>query len=446
MATSLESSNLGATFQPAPTPAGSARFRASRSGGRGEAFTGQWHPEYSKGVAILTLKAGHVQPVWAGHPWVYAQAVERIEGGASAGDEVEVVDARGNPLGRGLYSPGSAIPVRLYTRGAQARNIDGALLAERIQRAVTRRESLGLPSEKTDAYRVVHAEGDDLPGLLVDRFNDVLVVQIATVGIKRREGVLLDALSHHFRPRAIIDRTSPRAASHEGFEAGSGVVRGDTAITELEFAERGLVYRIPLELGQKTGFYVDQRPLRDRIEQLASGRRVLDAFSYIGAIAMAAARGGAREVEAVDKSALAIEVAAECAAQNGLGDRIRFEREDAHDTLSHAGRKGGYDLVVCDPPKLAPSRSAKKRALASMRRLAAAGCRATRPGGLLAICSCSAAIGMQELTRAVALGGRDVGLRPVVLERLFQGPDHPVPAAFPEGLYLSTLIVEVTAL
>ncbi len=394
----------------------------------------------------MTLKAGHVQPVWAGHPWVYAQAVERIEGGAAAGDEVEVVDARGNRLGRGLYSPGSAIPVRLYTRGDKARNIDGALLAERIQRAVLRREALGLPSASTDAYRVVHAEGDDLPGLVVDRFNDVLAVQIATIGVKRREGMLLDALSHHMKPRAIIDRSSARLAKHEGFEAGRGVVRGDTELTELEFAERGLVYRVPLELGQKTGFYVDQRPLRDRIEQLAAGRRVLDAFCYVGAIALAAARGGAREVEAVDTNALAIEVAAECAAQNGLSGRIRFEREDAHDTLAHAGRKGGYDLVVCDPPKLAPSRSTRKRALASMRRLSAAGCRATRIGGLLAICSCSAAIGMDELTRAVALGGRDVGLRPVILERLFQGPDHPVPAAFPEGLYLSTLIVEVTAL
>ncbi len=397
-------------------------------------------------MAIVTLKAGHVQPVWAGHPWVYAQAIERIEGGATAGDEVEVVDTRGNRLGRGLYSPGSAIPVRLYTRGRDARNIDGALLAERIQRAITLRESLGLPSGRTDAYRVVHAEGDDLPGLVVDRFNDVLAVQIATVGIKRREAMLLDALSHHFKPRAIIDRTSPKAAAQEGFEAGGGVVRGDASMSELEFAERGLVYRVPLELGQKTGFYVDQRPLRDRIEELAAGRRVLDAFSYIGAIAMAAARGGAREVEAVDSNALAIEVAAECAAQNGLGGRIRFEREDAHDTLSRAGKKGGYDLVVCDPPKLAPSRSARKRALASMRRLSAAGCRATRIGGLMAICSCSAAIGMEDLTRAVALGGRDVGLRPVILERLFQGPDHPVPAAFPEGLYLSTLIVEVTAL
>lgn len=397
------------------------------------------------GVAVVSLKPGHVQPVWAGHPWVYAQAVQRVAGGATPGDEVEVVDAQGNLLGRGLYSPGSAIAVRMYTRD-RATHIDGALFERRIAQAVLRREALGLPSPDTDAYRVVHAEGDDLPGLIVDRYADVLVVQAATIGIKRREEMILESLAAKLRPRAIIDRTSERAARAEGFEPGRGVVRGDEKVSELDFVERGLRFRIPLELGQKTGFYVDQRPLRERVEALAKGRRVLDTFTYVGAIAMAAARGGASEVHAVDASALALEVAAACARDNGLGGRIRHERADAHDVLALAGRQGGYDLVVCDPPKLAPTRAAKKRALTSMRRLAAAGARATRPGGLLVLCSCSAAIGLDELTRAAALGARDVGLRPTVLERWFQGADHPVPAAFPEGLYLSSLILEVQTL
>jgi 23S rRNA (cytosine1962-C5)-methyltransferase len=396
-------------------------------------------------VAIVTLKPGHVQPVWAGHPWVYAQAVARVAGGANPGDEVEVVDAQGNMLGRGLYSPASAIPVRLYTRDRTTR-IDVALFERRIAEAQARREALGLPSPETNAYRVVHAEGDDLPGLVVDRYADVLVVQAATIGIKRREESILAALAAALHPRAIVDRTSERAARMEGFEQRGGVVRGDATVTELCFSERGLRFRIPLELGQKTGFYLDQRPLRDRVEALARGRRVLDTFSYVGAIALAAARGGATEVHAVDASALALEVAASAAEENSLAGRVRFERADAHDVLAAAGRRGGYDLVVCDPPKLAPTRAAKKRALSSMRRLAAAGARATRPGGLLVLSSCSAAIGVEELTRSAALGGRDVGLRPIVLERWFQGADHPVPAAFPEGLYLSSLILEIQTL
>jgi len=396
-------------------------------------------------MAVVTLKAGHVQPVWAGHPWVYAQAVERIEGGATAGDEVIVRDGRGNELGRGLYSPGSAIVVRVFSRDASER-IDGALIARRIEAATERRRALHLPSPATTGFRLVHAEGDDLPGLIVDCFGNVLVMQISTVGIKRREDLVLDALETSWRPRAVVDRSSQRAAKLEGFTAGSGVVRGDRELGALDFLELGVHYRVPLALGQKTGFYFDQRPLRVRIEQLAAGRRVLDAFCYTGSLALCAARGGAEHVLAVDTSALALEAAAECAALNGLQASVAFERADAHDVLAHAGRKGGYDLVVCDPPKLAPSRSARARALDVMRRLAAAGCRATKPGGLLIVCSCSAAVGMPELTRSVALGARDVGCRAVVLERLFQGADHPVPAAFPEGLYLATLIVQVTAL
>lgn len=395
-------------------------------------------------MGVIVVKAGHVQPVWAGHPWVFAQAIERVEGGVQPGDEVDVKDSRGNTLGRGLYSPGSAIPVRIYTRDP-ARRIDAQFLNERIQRAIERRRELGLPSRDTNAVRLVHAEGDDLPGLVVDLLGNVLCVQFGTIGMKRREGQILDALGR-LAPRAIVDRTPRRAAQAEGFEARGGVIRGDETLDAFEFEERGLKFRIPLELGQKTGFYVDQRPLRARIEELSKGRTVLDTFCYVGAIALSAARGGATRVEAVDSSALAVEVGAEVAALNGLSDRVSFERGDAHEILSHAGRKGGYDLVICDPPKLAPQRGTRGRAQENLRRLAGAGARATRPGGLLVLCSCSAAVGLAELGRALALGARDVGARATVLERWFQGPDHPVPAAFPEGLYLSSIIAEISRL
>jgi 23S rRNA (cytosine1962-C5)-methyltransferase len=160
-------------------------------------------------------------------------------------------------------------------------------------------------------------------------------------------------------------------------------------------------------------------------------------------MALSAARGGASEVVAVDTSALALEVGAECAERNGLGGRIRFECADALEVLAGAGRKGGHDVVICDPPKLAPTRGKKLRALDAMRKVAQTAVRATKPGGLLVLSSCSAALGLDDLTRAVALGARDVRARASVLERWFQGPDHPVPAAFPEGLYLSTVIAEI---
>jgi 23S rRNA (cytosine1962-C5)-methyltransferase len=204
-----------------------------------------------------------------------------------------------------------------------------------------------------------------------------------------------------------------------------------------------LRYDIPLSLGQKTGFYFDQRPLRERVEQIAGGRRVLDAFSYVGSFALAAARGGADGVVAVDESALALEVGAECARNNGLADRISHVRSDAKERMTQAGRQGGFDLVVCDPPKLSPTKGARASALGAYQKLATAACRATRPGGLLVLCSCSAALGLDALTRALALGARDANVRATVAERFFQGPDHPVPAAFPEGLYLSSLLAMV---
>jgi 23S rRNA (cytosine1962-C5)-methyltransferase len=400
-------------------------------------------------MPTVTLKPGHVRPVWSGHPWIFAQAIARIEGGAVAGDEVTVMDPTGNVLGRGLYTPRSAIPVRMFTR--EDAPIDGALFRRRIERAVAHRRDLGLPTaapgHETDAYRLVHAEGDGLPSLTVDVFGDVLVVQLNTVGVKLREGVIFDALSEALEPRAILDRTPPNVARLEGFEPASGVVRGDATVDELRFVERGLKYAIPLSLGQKTGFYLDQRALRARVEQLARGRRVLDAFAFVGTFSLAAARGGASEVVAVDESALALEVGAECAKKNGLDGRVHFVREDARKAFQDGAQKGnGFDLVVCDPPKLAPSRSSKEGALAAYKSLATAACRAVKPGGILVMCSCSSAVGLDDLTRALALGARDARLSAVVFDRHFQGGDHPVPAAFPEGLYLKAVLARIEVL
>jgi 23S rRNA (cytosine1962-C5)-methyltransferase len=396
-------------------------------------------------MATVVLKAGHIQPVWAGHPWVYAQAVQRVEGGAVAGDEVAVTDPRGNYMGRGFYSPGSAIPVRILARDRET-PIDAALFRSRVRRAVDRRRLLGLPSQETNAVRIVNAEGDDLPGLVVDIFGDVAVVQFGTIGMKRREQAILDAIGEALAPRAIVDRTSVASARVERFIAGEGVVRGDTAFSTLSFVERGLHYELPATLAQKTGFYLDQRPMRERIEQLARGRRVLDAYSYVGAFAMAAARGGATEVVAVDESAIALEVGAECARKNALIDRIRYARGDAREHLNAAGREGGFDLVLCDPPKFAPTKGARTGALGAYQKLAQAACRATKPGGLLLLSSCSAAVGLDALTRVLALGAREVNVRATVLERFFQGFDHPVVAAFPEGLYLKSVLALVEAL
>jgi 23S rRNA (cytosine1962-C5)-methyltransferase len=399
-------------------------------------------------MAIVRLKPGHVQPVWAGHPWVYAQAIDKVEGKPTKGDEVSVIDPRGNVLGRGFFSPGSAIPVRILVRDAETQ-LDAAFFRERISRAAARRRDLGLPSASataatsgdTTGYRLVHAEGDELPGLIVDRFGDALVAQLLTIGMKTREEMIFDALLA-LGVKTIVDRTPPQTAKTEGFEAGSGVVRGEPA-SELVMKERGFTYRLPLEIGQKTGFYFDQRGLRARVEELARGKSVLDAYSYVGAFAMAAARGGATRVLAVDDSAIAIEVARECARANGLEGRIVHQKEDARHALQEAATSEGFDLCVVDPPRLAPSRGSREGALVAYSKLAELGCRATKTGGVLVFCSCSAAVDLAALTRALAIGALHAGKQAFVVERHFQGADHPVSAAFGEGLYLKALVARV---
>lgn len=355
-----------------------------------------------------------------------------------------MVDPRGNVLGRGFFTPGSAIPVRLLVRDATT-PIDQAFFRARIQRALDNRLALGLGADgdahrSTTGYRLIHAEGDGLPGLIVDRAGDVLTVQLLTSGMKAREAMIFDALEDVIHPRAIVDRTPASAAKLENFVPGSGVVRGE-AVTELAFTERGIAWNIPLELGQKTGFYFDQRELRGRVEALAKGKRVLDAYAYTGAFGMAASRGGASSVVCVDESSKAMEIAEACAKQNGLAGPMIFERRDARRALEEYA--GTFDLAVVDPPRLAPSRGSREHALVMYSKLAELGCRAVKPGGLLVFCSCSATIDLFALTRALATGAVRANVDAIVLDRAFQGADHPVPAAFGEGLYLKALVARI---
>lgn len=396
----------------------------------------------------VTVKAGHVQPLWAGHPWVFKQAIERTDEGLASGSEVLVLDPHGKVLGRGLYSTPSAIAVRMFTHEG-SRPVDAALIRARIERAVVMRQAQGLPAmepeRNTTGFRMIYGEGDGVPGLIVDAFGDVLVVQLGTAGLMRMRDSVVKALVDTVGPTAILDRTPKNIAQLEGFElpeASPRVLHGDVPVS-LAFEEDGLRYELPLDLGQKTGFYFDQRPLRRRIASLCRGSRVLDAFCYVGGFALTAARAGAKEVLAVDKSVPAIAAGKHCAELNGSSDQIRFEAADAMKVFKDVEQQGGYDIVICDPPKLAPKRKNRKQAFGGYRKLAAAACAATAPGGILAFCSCSGATSADALQRSLALGARDSGRRATIVDRTFQGTDHPVAAAFPEGLYLKVLIARV---
>lgn len=389
-------------------------------------------------MAQVILKAGRVRPVWAGHPWVFPQGIAETRGQLSSGCEVEVMDGQGNSLGRGLYAEGSAIAVRLYTRQS-GRRLDRDLFVERIRAALELRALHGLgPETATTGYRLLHGEGDGLPGLVVDRFGDTLVVQFGTPGLVQRCETVVAALVEVLQPRCILDRTTDATQRREGFVAPGGCLHGE-APDSLVARERGLLLTIPLSLQQKTGYYFDQRPLRARIEEMARGRRVLDSYSYVGAIGMSAARGGAREVLCVDSSQPALDLGAALAQQNGL--ELQFRRKKALDFYHSTERR--WDLVVADPPKLAQSRAGLDKALRAFQRVCAGAISVTESGGWVVVSSCSSALGIDQVERCLAVAGREQDVALQVVERIFQGPDHPVLPAFPEGLYLSTAIAMV---
>jgi 23S rRNA (cytosine1962-C5)-methyltransferase len=392
----------------------------------------------------VRLRAGHVRPLWAGHPWVYAQAVAKIEGSPEAGDLVDVLDPHDKWLGAGFYSPNSALAVRLLTR-TLGQPIDAAFFRARLQAAhELRARWLHLPRHDTTGYRLVHAEGDGLPGLIIDIYGNVATVQLLTVGMKRREQQIFQALRELLPLRSIIEMPSREHQQHEGFAVEPRVAHGES-VSDLVFSERGFDYALPFAAAQKTGFYFDQRDNRARVEELCRGRRVLDVCCYVGAFALAAARGGAREVLAIDRSEWALSVAQQGSERAGFGQVIRYTRRELKQALPElAAQSERFDVVVLDPPKLAHSAKQLERARTAYRSWNSQAIKLCEPGGLLVTCSCSGAMQPQDFVRTLALAAADVGREVSLLALGEQAPDHPTPLAFQEGRYLKAAFVRVS--
>lgn len=388
-------------------------------------------------MARALLKRGRAKPLWHGHPWVFSEAIARVEGDPQDGEVVDVADDEGRLIGRGFFSGRSQIRVRMITRGDAP--ADDALLCRRLAEAVRlRAHVLGLPNADTDGYRLVHGEGDRLPGLVVDRYGDLLAVQFLSAGMKRREESLLGALEDLLRPRAIAEIAAPEVQRLEGFEAQTRIVRGEAPSGTWTIRENGIRFAVDVLGGQKTGHYFDQRENRRAVAALATGRRVLDAYAYTGGFALAAARAGASQVVAVDSSERACALARDNAAHNGLA--VDVVHEDVARYLREAARAGDrFDLVVLDPPKFAPRAETTGDALRAYRAVNAAAL-ALLWGGILATASCSRRVGEAELGRALTEAAKDAGRTVQVLEVRSQGPDHPWLAACPESRYLTLFL------
>lgn len=393
-------------------------------------------------MSTVHLARGRVQPVWAGHPWVYAQAIDHVEGAPAPGDVVDVVDPEGRHHGRGYWSPRSAIPVRIATRD---RNdpLDGPSIGRKIEAARALRKRFGLPSIETTGYRLVHAEGDGLPGLVVDVLGKVAVVQMLTIGMKRREDDVFAHVARVADVETVIEVASEKAAGIEGFVAETRVARGPEP-KSIELLERGMSFEVPSVITQKTGFYFDQRDNRALVEALAPGMRVLDLYTFVGAFALFAARGGAQTVTAVDSAVTAITTGARMAHRHGLASKVTFERADAKDEMERLHRRHEtFDLVILDPPKLAPTAKHLDKARMLYRKLNADAARLVAPGGFLLSCSCSGAMELEDFKRTAVMGARDAHRDLVLVRTGEQGVDHPSPAAFPEGRYLKACLYRV---
>jgi 23S rRNA (cytosine1962-C5)-methyltransferase len=385
--------------------------------------------------ARVVLRQGKARPLWFGHPWVYANAIAKVDGQAAPGDVVSLADSDGRFIGRGIFNPRSQIPVRLLTRKDEA--VDAALIRARVAAARALRARLGLPSQTTSAYRLINSEGDDLPGVVVDVYGDAVVIQITTLGMSLRRAWLVDALEAELAPTTIFEVAAQSYAELEGFTATSRVVRGAPR-TQVSCLEDGIRLEVEPLSGQKTGMFVDQRENRIRVGTLARGARVLDCYAYAGGFSLQAARGGARSVTAVDSSARAIARINGHAATNSVPTAIEAIEADVFRFLETA-TPGGYDLIIIDPPKFARARKDLDAARKGYERLNALALTALAPGGVLVTCSCSQNVDAAEFERIVAAGGKQAN-RPVRVTALTgAAPDHVLPAGFTEGQYLKVI-------
>jgi 23S rRNA (cytosine1962-C5)-methyltransferase len=387
----------------------------------------------------LLLKKGRERSLKRRHPWIFSGAVEK-EGG-KPGETLEVRDHSGQPLALAAYSPSSQIRARVWSFDVSV-SIDEGFFLSRIKKSVELRESLP-PARRSNALRLVHGESDGLPGLVVDRYDDVLVAQFLSAGAERWRDAILDALQELTGCTAIFERSDAEVRKLEGLQPKTGFARGNKSASRCPIIEYGLNFRVDVAEGQKTGFFLDQRENRQRVRALAAGREVLDGFCYTGGFAVAALAGGAKRVTAIESSAPALEVAKDNLAANTLdASRVEFIKADVFSYLRTLRDKGvKYGLIVLDPPKLAPTAAHAKNAARAYKDVNLLAFKLLAPGGLLATFSCSGGISAELFQSIVAGAALDAGGEAKIIERFTAAADHPVALEFPEGDYLKGLLV-----
>ncbi|MDB4896670.1 MAG: putative SAM-dependent methyltransferase [Firmicutes bacterium] len=389
-------------------------------------------------IVVVQLARGRQERVVEGHPWVFKGEIDKVRGEYAPGDIVTVVDHRGVFLGKGYINPKSQIMVRLLTHHDEA--IDREFFRRRLQKAWAHRQRL-LPD--TGACRVVFGEADFLPGLIVDKFGDILVVQCLALGIDRWLKDIVEILDEMLQPRGIYERNDVPVRELEGLEQRKGFLRGEFD-PQLIIEENGLKINVDVANGQKTGYFLDQRENRRAVRPYSKGARVLDCFSNVGGFALNAAAAGASEVIAVDASASALAGVRENAQLNGLADRIETREGNAFDILRQMeSANEEFNLIVLDPPAFAKNKGSLEGAVRGYKEINLRALRMIPEGGFLVTCSCSYHMKPDLFKAVVADAALDAHRRLRLVEERAQGVDHPIVVGYDESHYLKCLIYEV---
>ncbi len=388
-------------------------------------------------MAQVVLLPGKEKKTALGHPWIYRTEIDRVEGAFAPGDVVDVVSGRGRFLAKAYYNPASMIALRVMTYRDEP--VDGAFIAARIARAVEYRRGFA----DMHSCRMVFAESDFLPALIVDAFGSVLVVQFLSLGMDRFREDVVRALVDALHPTGIYERSDVPVRRLEGLPQRTGLLYGEVP-DRVSFRENGLSLSVDVKNGQKTGYFLDQKENRAAIAPFVKGRRVLDCFSHVGAFALHAGMYGAQEVTGVDISAEAVAMAQEHARMNGLEDRVRFLEANCFDFLREAGERGErYGAIILDPPAFTKSRAAVPGALRGYKEINLRAMKLLEDGGYLVSCSCSHHVGPEAFQKVIGQAARDAHCILRQVEFRTQGKDHPILPASPETQYLKCAILQV---
>lgn len=401
-------------------------------------------------MQTVTLKPSKEKSLLRRHPWIYANAIDRVDGKPASGATVIVRAHDGRFLARGAYSPQSQISVRVWSFD-ENEPIDHAFFKRRVQRAVAHRKTM---VTGTGAVRLVFGEADGLPGLIVDHYvadtaeaspRGQLVCQFMAAGVEAWKDAIVAALVGATGCPNVYERSDVSIREKEGLEQTTGVLAGDPPPDTLITNENGVRYHVDVPNGHKTGFYIDQRDNRALVAQYAGERDVLNCFCYTGGFSLAAMKGGAKRVVSIDSSGEALALAQQNVVANGFdATRAAWLDADAFKTLRRLVDEGErFDLIVLDPPKFAPTRDSVDRAARAYKDINLSGFKLLRPGGLLFTYSCSGAIDMDLFQKIVASAAADAKVDARILKRLGAGVDHPLLAAFPEGEYLKGLLLQI---